>query len=203
MPARDAGAGRGTGAPRRAEPGTDGHRDAQDQDATKCEPDERDDLVVEDARCSLRRAGRQGVEVERADPVEGDAQQEHRRGDGQPGREHHPAPVPRDDDRNRQQSEPDHRQPRGEAVDEPEHLLHLVQVGGLEERERRVDLGDPVGDGEAGVDELGLDRVDDRRQADRHLSVLDGDRVTVAGERRHQLGVRLPVRPHPRVLEGV
>ena len=94
--------------------------------------------------------------------------------------------------------------PGAQVVQQAEQVLQRGQVVGLDDRERRGDLGDPLRDAEAGLDELTLERVDQHSEVDADGAVVDLDgAVTIPRQSGHQLRVRRPVRLHPGGLERV
>ena len=192
--------GRGT---RPAHPCTRGDGQEDHEHRPQVEPDEVDERVVDGGgRVPRQLVGGDGIEVDRPEDVERGAEQEHRTGDSQARRHQRPAPAACHVHRDPEQQQGDHRQDARELLEEAEAVLRLREVRRLEDRELGVDLGDLVGEGEAGVDQLRLDRVDDHREVHRDRVAAHVDGVgPLTGENGDELGVRLPVRRDPGVRE--
>jgi hypothetical protein len=98
----------------------------------------------------------------------------------------------------------DHRQPGRDPVEQAEHSLGVGQVLRLDDGEGRVDLRNARSDGEALVDQLVLDRADERCDVDRDGALGDVNCLgPFAGQDGHHLGVGLAVGLDPGLLEDV
>jgi len=130
----------------------------------------------------------------------------HRDDEPEPPPHQRAAPVTRQCERHCEQHEDEHDEHDAQPVEQVYSTAGLLELTGVEELDLEVLLllGETVEHGDAAFVESLHDLVDDRREVEDDLAILDGDVLSFVGQSFDHASVRTPVGipPHGRELLG-